>query len=398
MIYIAIILFLILLAYIHDYRGVKKNKNLWYNIAMWIFILLSGLRYRIGSDTQMYELSFIEIPKIWDLTSYYIFQRSSYESGFTIFMSMIKTIGDSFWLFLLVQSIIINVSVFNFFKRNTKYPFVAVIIYFIVLYYFINCEAARQGIALSILLFSWKHFVNNRWITFLACVIIASTFHMTALVFLFLPILKFLRLWTFLRMNVPIAILLAVLISTVYLFVEPLSQNLIMLGIGNSAEGKVLFYFNQGHESVDTSITTKLIHAFSYILIPFYSFRRITVNGANENLTPMVIIYCIISICTVIPMFYRLSYYFMPFYLCAISEALFAKSTKCKERAQYSAGRYFNKTLFAMTIIFILYKSNAYFSQEIANSDYRYYMRFYPYNSVLDKRTDENREKIYEYL
>ena len=109
MIYIAIILFLILLAYIHDYHGVKKNKNLWYNVSMWIFILLSGLRYRIGSDTQMYELSFIEIPKIWDLTSYYIFQHSSYEPGFTIFMSIIKTISGSFWLFLLVQSIIINV-------------------------------------------------------------------------------------------------------------------------------------------------------------------------------------------------------------------------------------------------------------------------------------------------
>ena len=81
-----------------------------------------------------------------------------------------------------------------------------------------------------------------------------------------------------------------------------------------------------------------------------------------------------------------------------ISEALFAKNTKCKERMQYSFGRYFNKTLFAMAIIFILYKSNAYFYQEIANPNYRYYMRFYPYNSVLDKGTDENREKIYEYL
>lgn len=115
MIYIVILIYLLLLMFLHDYKDYKRNKSFWYYVTLYIFILLTGLRYRIGSDTLAYEVAFNNVPKLSSLTYSYLMDISDFEIGYTVLMSVSKTIFDKFWVFLFLQSIMVNVLIFDFF-------------------------------------------------------------------------------------------------------------------------------------------------------------------------------------------------------------------------------------------------------------------------------------------
>lgn len=393
MIYFILLIILIVLIYIYDYKGAIKGRFSSYNIMMLVYILLVGLRFRIGSDTLAYEQSFNIIPTIEDLSAYYLTEVSDYEIGYTIFMSLSKTLFGSFSFFLLIQSIIVNTSVFIFFKRNTTNIFTSILLYFVVLYYFINCEAARQGIALAILINSWKYFTSNSYKRFILQVLFASLFHSTAVIFLLFPFLKFLKLWQKLRPNILSLTILFSIIITSYFLQQFISQFLMQYAVDGDIGGRIYAYFGDADQLSEVSIVTQLLYVLFYIIVPFYCLGKIRKHYHDyDNIASIVILCSIINVASVIPMVYRLTYYFMPFYFVLISEALFIKLR------QYQFKKFFNIFVFLSITLFLYYKVQPYFYKDGSTSNMRYYMRFYPYSSIIEKGIDENREKVYRGL
>ena len=69
-IYIIIFFYLVVLAYVYDYRKNSIGKIYFIYLTLLIFILFSGLRYRVGIDTSRYEIFFNECPTLFTLNSY----------------------------------------------------------------------------------------------------------------------------------------------------------------------------------------------------------------------------------------------------------------------------------------------------------------------------------------
>ena len=118
-----------------------------------------------------------------------------------------------------------------------------------------------------------------------------------------------------------------------------------------------------------------------------------------SDLAPMVILCSVINVASGIPMVYRLTYYFMPFYFVLLSEALAypdLRKSNLKEVPRRKLRINYIVVLFIS--LFIYYKIQPYFYNDGTSSHHKYYMRFYPYNSVIDKGLDKNREEIYRGL
>ncbi len=379
--------------FLHDYKDYKRNKSFWYYVTLYIFILLTGLRYRIGSDTLAYEVAFNNVPKLSSLTYSYLMDISDFEIGYTVLMSVSKTIFDKFWVFLFLQSIMVNVLIFDFFKKYSTHVFTAILAYYIILYYYVNCEVARQGIALAILLFSWKYFVSRKWIKYIIFVFIASLFHTTACVFIMMPILFVLNLWSFLKPSLLLLIILMLLIAFSPFIGQKLLQSLVALSVGGDVGNKIDFYFSTDKEVIGLGGMTTIAYFVSYICLPFFALRN---NKDINDIIHMFMLGCLINVSVGIPMVYRLSYYFMPFFIVAIANTLFKTKVTKKEEVLLSK-RYVNQMVLVLFVFFLSYKTYGYFAQEIS-SNLKVYMRFYPYNSIIDKGIDENREKLFRML
>ena len=55
MIYVFVVLGLFWFIYIYDYKGCRKDKLLWYNIMMIIFVVIAGFRYRLGIELRIVD-------------------------------------------------------------------------------------------------------------------------------------------------------------------------------------------------------------------------------------------------------------------------------------------------------------------------------------------------------
>ena len=137
MIYIIVLLTLIVLSYRYDYLKKTKNKKIWYYVTLIVFILIAGLRYRIGLDSVRYEIGYKFYPSIDELTAY-DFINSSHQPLYFLLSATARSISDEFWVLQMLHSILVNVVIFRFFRLNTNNVFIAVIFYFIFLYNYVS--------------------------------------------------------------------------------------------------------------------------------------------------------------------------------------------------------------------------------------------------------------------
>lgn len=194
MIYVFVVLGLFWFIYIYDYKGCRKDKLLWYNIMMIIFVVIAGFRYRLGIDTVNYEDEFYRETLYfseWNLSN--IFLEADTDSGYLMYTSLMKSLFGSWEVAQFLIALFVNVVVFRFLYKNTIYPFVAILLYFCSLYYDLNFETLRQALALSFFLLGYKYLMENKYLKYYIFVILSILFHKVALLTLFFPFIKTLK-------------------------------------------------------------------------------------------------------------------------------------------------------------------------------------------------------------
>lgn len=152
-------------------------------IAIFILILFAGLRGKtVGYDTANYFKSIQQMQQYGNIS-----YGHDYEFLFTLlnYLCMIVFGADiGFTVVLIISSLIILIFVnltAKYFSPNitmTMFLFVSVDVYLR------GFGQLRQGIAISILMFSLIYCVNKKPISFLACVFLAMQFHKTAIIFI----------------------------------------------------------------------------------------------------------------------------------------------------------------------------------------------------------------------
>lgn len=192
MIYLIVLLLLLLFSIHYDINGETKNKDFWYNMMLVVFILIAGLRWRLGVDTPNYLGFFYhKYPTLdhFSFEEYGIFQSPFY----VLINSFVKSIGGKFFIVQLIHATIVNALIFKYIKRHSSYIFTCLFFYSFICYTTYNMETMRASISIAICLFANDYILDKKWWRGYLLYLLALMFHPQTLVMFILPLLFFLK-------------------------------------------------------------------------------------------------------------------------------------------------------------------------------------------------------------
>lgn len=173
----------------------RKNvfSSILYGFLFCYLVLLIGFRFEIGGDSLTYEAYYKHAAR--SLEDWSFDQIDIYQPGFTFLMAVPKYyFGKDFVYFQLLHSFIVNVLLFVFVAKNTRYKFTALTLILYAVYLYFLTEVLREVVAIMIFSLSYPVYKNREWIVYILIILFACLFHPSAIVLLLLPFLRNLKL------------------------------------------------------------------------------------------------------------------------------------------------------------------------------------------------------------
>lgn len=169
----------------------NKKKRTYLIVCGIIMVLMVGLRYKgIGSgDTRFYydnwemmaELPLSALPRQ--------LLTVDMEYGYQIFVWIFSHIFPCGQWLLILSGIFFSVSICLFIYRNCKNPVVALTVFNCLGLFNFMVQGLRQAIAICICLWALEQCKNKKFIKFILLVVLAASFHASAIVFTIIYIL-----------------------------------------------------------------------------------------------------------------------------------------------------------------------------------------------------------------
>lgn len=187
LVYIVQLILILILGFFIKPSKSDSKKSLF---LFWVFIILCFVaclrNYTVGYDTKQYVTAFNKAASL-TLSN---FSYLRYEYGYTFLLWFLNKISSNWQILLVITSLFINFSVLRFIKKNSENPFLSVLIYILLNFYFFYTSAMRQAIAISIVLIGYEYLKKNNNVVFFIYVLIATLFHQSALLAFLIPLMK----------------------------------------------------------------------------------------------------------------------------------------------------------------------------------------------------------------
>lgn len=388
--------------YHYDIKGNEIRKELWYGFSLFMLIMISGLRYRIGGDTINYLYNYYHlIPCVWDInpSSYDAVQ---YEPLFFLFNSVVKSFGVRFFVLQFLHAAFVNGLILLYMKKHSNYPFTCVLFYFVWMYPMYNFEEMRASMSLVICLFANDFFIAKKWYKGILLYLLGSLFHYSAIVLLLVTPFFF-----FLRMNLFGGLFILFSFALGYVIQSKFGDYLMLFELNDQMAEKASNYANS-----DFYFEQRLsVRAIMILVIPYYIYSFIAAFFLNKNknttdgkdnylmqLQPFLVIGLIfVSFSVSMPICYRFIRFYIVYFILYFS---YLFCGWIKKSQQISAPIALLRSLILFIPIFNLishiYKNPI---RESSNtSPYYAYEKYYPYSSVIEKSVNTRREKLYNHL
>lgn len=190
----------------------KKKNTLKIFISLLPMLIVSAIRYDVGWDyLKIYTNGFIMIGEGY--MPYYFS-----EIPFDMLIKLIYIISNQNpdWLFIICSTI-----TFFFISKSIKEQSINVVfsiaLLFLIRYYFLTLNIVRQGIAMSIILYSYKFIKEKNFRKYLITILLASCFHMMSLIYI--PIYFLYKINWKKKKNVILVVLLPIMALITYFIV-----------------------------------------------------------------------------------------------------------------------------------------------------------------------------------
>lgn len=385
MLYFGIILYLIILIYFFDYKGKVAQKNVHRQILLIIFVLLSGLRYRMAPDTVAYMDNFKYLMVPFSELTIKNFTESRYQPLWILINSASKSLGS--YVFLqIISAMILNICVFYFFKKTTTKVFTCILFYFLVDYFYFNMEIVRESLAIGVFLIAMINYNERKFFKCFFLIMIAFLFHHFAAVLFLVPF--FLTNYISYKIKLGFS---TVLIVFLFYFESPLV--FIDSYLAKFSTVDVTLY--------DLADFNMSIYGYLYMVLKIVPVLLIIIIYRKKDipniyfkksiLFSLSLLYVIIVIirATTIPFIERFSNYFIIFVILLITGALYDLVNRYVIRVFQFQSILLASIVCFLFQIFPLLEINPIFGVPL-------YKRYYPYYSVLSEKTDPDRELMTE--
>jgi len=288
-----------------------KNTKVLFNLLLVVLGIFLCMGYMTGSDWRQYELEYNSLNSN-DIIKYV----KGYEYLYPALQMVFKSIGFTFWQFFITLKIILFFITIKTFEKYSQYNYAWGLLVF---YGVFGLDAyidnpMRNLIASVIFLSSIKYIISNKLLKYIIMIILASSFHMSAL--LLLPI-YFIR-----NTNINKKIILISLVGLVIFAVigqwafRKLLVEFIWTRSNIIAERFNVVYLDKSfYENRNHIITVGfLVHVVMYILI-FLKKEEIEKQKYGRLIFNLTYVYMIVYIVSfAIWIFFRMRLYlFVPF-------------------------------------------------------------------------------------
>jgi transmembrane protein EpsG len=167
---------------------VKPNKLLTFLVTACL-VIVSGLRSNMG-DTPFYKHAYVRNTFQWSDVNF----KEDY--GFIILQILLKKITNDPQLLIFIAALITNVCIVIVLYRYARLFELAIYLYITTGPYLTSMNGIRQYLAASILFLGTIFIIKGEWKKYLGVVILASSFHQTALILLPIYFIVRKKAWT----------------------------------------------------------------------------------------------------------------------------------------------------------------------------------------------------------
>lgn len=313
-----------------------------------ILILISGMRnmYVGPDDTFNYYRKFIDAG---DMTYGEVLDIKK-DPLFSLFIKIVRIfIGDHFQVFLAICSSFLIIPLGLFIYKESKYPLISYLLFISLGFYGFSMVCVRQSMAIGVLLLSYNAIKKHQLTKFLICIFVASSFHLSALVFLLIYPLSYLKYNLKIFFLYIVAIVVAVTMGQVLVYSFDLS--LIDERFGSYQAGEARALSASGFVQL---VLFALFFAFYY-----KKMRNQIPEDVNLHSHFLSLAMIFQSLVFIIAEFFRVSWYFKVYVLILIPTIIV-----------YSGRQQFWKMCFGVLLLL-------YFFINLGNSDYAFYWQHY---------------------
>lgn len=387
MIYIFSVLFCVVLAVIYDIRDAQQNKQLWYNLLLLWFILISGLQYCVGTDIFEYIRFYQDFNastfRLRDLDYYMSNQK---QPGWIILTYLCKLITNDFIIVKLIQAIFINVALFSFFKRETKYIFLCVLVYALISYFALNFNVYRHSFALGFALYGFSYLRQKRYINYYLFVALAWLFHNSAIILIIFPLFNFLKYnrWTLIVLGILFIMILPSLNS------DKLQEMLFSI-IDNGFLGENLTtlgdtYMKSERQGVQDSFSVFTLRRLLVLMVVCYYVK----NKKDLFMGSFGVLYLLFVVLSgFMQALWRFRLYIDPFYYILLATVI----------AEFPRKRFKQKVIvYMMAFWLLLYLPIREYLVPYVGTKWRPIDQYYPYHSIFDPEINYEQKAFFENL
>lgn len=293
-VYVSLFLYFSLIS-IFDLFKQRKATKLFFYLSFLILVVFAGIRFDTGWDYPGYQFYYDKVPSLGNLLEdYEEFDSIYFEPGFKLLMSALKSLGIEFQGLIFIVNLMTTSLFFIFIKRTGKfigYENIMVLLYFSTVFLYTNFSVLRQGLAIGIWLLA-INYLNKNYLKYILLVFLGCLFHYSIGLFLFLPII------IYLRPKVSLFLFFMVLSIFIYILNIKWLQTISPLLLPEFASGKLNHYLEierfGSSRSLGFGFVEKLVIMSSLIYFYFYKLKDSVILN---NFYPYLIVYFLYFIC-----------------------------------------------------------------------------------------------------
>ncbi|MGD9678797.1 MAG: EpsG family protein [Vulcanibacillus sp.] len=281
------------------------------------FIFLFLMAYAVireidfTSDTLAYSRNFIKYGTMsWNNLLQNSINITIKDPLFWIFTKLIYSLGFSVkaWFFIIsaIFSVLFSATIVKY-SKDIALSFILLIA---LDYYYFSLTGLRQAIALAIIFYSWRYIESNQNIKFIVFVLIASMFHISALIALIILFLKNKKF------KIQKLVLIPIIIIVMY-FITPL----IVVVLNQFLPTNYQFYINS---RITLNLSGFFIQLVILIFAYLFSSDILKKDKSNNILFNILYIGLFLQLLAtfLFAEFFRISYYFSVFALILVPNVI----------------------------------------------------------------------------